>query len=91
MNKLTPLAANLGEYLKARGDTIAVAESSAGGLTSASLLSISGASAYFVGGADDLRTARHHLGILRNRRQRAERKQLWRRTRAFVLGHGRPH
>lgn len=50
MNKLTPLAANLGECLKTRGDTIAVAESSAGGLISASLLSIPGASAYFVGG-----------------------------------------
>ena len=37
--------------LKERGDTIAVAESSAGGLLSAALLSVPGASAYFLGGA----------------------------------------
>ncbi|MBO6560924.1 MAG: CinA family protein [Nisaea sp.] len=39
-----------GHLLKARGETIAVAESSAGGLISASLLAVPGASAYFVGG-----------------------------------------
>ena len=37
--------------LKARGETIAVAESSAGGLISATLLSQGGASAYYRGGA----------------------------------------
>lgn len=37
--------------LKARGETIAVAESSAGGLISAALLSQGGASAYYRGGA----------------------------------------
>jgi nicotinamide-nucleotide amidase len=37
--------------LKARGDTIAVAEGSCGGLISAALLSVPGASAYYVGGA----------------------------------------
>jgi PncC family amidohydrolase len=36
--------------LKARGNTIAVAESSTGGLISAALLAVPGASAYFVGG-----------------------------------------
>lgn len=36
--------------LKARQDTLAVSESSAGGLISAALLSIPGASAYFLGG-----------------------------------------
>jgi PncC family amidohydrolase len=37
--------------LKQRGETIAVAEGSAGGLISAALLAVPGASAYFVGGA----------------------------------------
>jgi PncC family amidohydrolase len=36
--------------LKERGETIAVAESSAGGLISAALLAVPGASAYFLGG-----------------------------------------
>jgi PncC family amidohydrolase len=44
-------AAEIGARLKARGDTVAVAESSAGGLVSASLLAVPRASAYFVGGA----------------------------------------
>src|SRR4051794_41676271 len=39
------------ELLKARGDTIGVAGGACGGLVSASLLSVPGASAYFVGGA----------------------------------------
>ena len=38
------------EVLKARGETIAVAESTTGGLISARLLSMPGASAYFLGG-----------------------------------------
>ncbi len=50
MDRLTPLAATLGERLKTRADTIAVAESSAGGLISAALLAVPGASAYFLGG-----------------------------------------
>lgn len=51
MTKLFDLAANVGALLKERGETVAVAESSTGGLVSAALLSIPGASAYFVGGA----------------------------------------
>ena len=39
------------ERLKARGETVAVAESSAGGLIAAALLAVPGASAYFRGGA----------------------------------------
>jgi nicotinamide-nucleotide amidase len=50
MQDLLPLAAQAGARLKARGETIAIAESSAGGLIAASLLSVGGASAYFVGG-----------------------------------------
>ena len=51
MQDLFPLAERLGARLKARGETIAVAESSVGGLISAALLSVPGASAYFLGGA----------------------------------------
>ena len=50
MPDLTPLAESIADLLKKRGEKIAVAESSAGGLISASLLSIPGASAYYVGG-----------------------------------------
>lgn len=50
MQDLLPQAFRLGASLKARGETIAVAESSAGGLASAALLAAPGASAYFLGG-----------------------------------------
>lgn len=51
MDDLDALAAELGERLKARGETIAVAESSSGGLISAALLAVAGASKYYLGGA----------------------------------------
>jgi len=51
VEQLEALAAELGERLKARGETIAVAESSSGGLISAALLSVPGASKYYLGGA----------------------------------------
>jgi nicotinamide mononucleotide (NMN) deamidase PncC len=41
----------IAEWLVARRGTIAVSESSAGGLISAALLAVPGASAYFVGEA----------------------------------------
>jgi nicotinamide-nucleotide amidase len=47
---LASLAASVAARLVARRETIAVSESSTGGLISAALLSIPGASAYFVGG-----------------------------------------
>jgi PncC family amidohydrolase len=47
---LTALAESAARKLLDRRETIAVAESSSGGLISASLLSIPGASAYYVGG-----------------------------------------
>jgi nicotinamide-nucleotide amidase len=50
MNELDSLARSLATILKDRKETIAVAESSAGGLISAALLSVPGASAYFLGG-----------------------------------------
>jgi nicotinamide-nucleotide amidase len=46
-----PLAQTVGELLKARGQTIAVAESSAGGLISAALVAVPGASAFYLGGS----------------------------------------
>ncbi len=50
MDALTTLGRAVGALLKERKQTIAVAESSAGGLISAALLAVPGASAYFVGG-----------------------------------------
>ena len=51
MQTLLPLAEEVAHLLKARRETIAVAESSAGGLLAAALLAVPGASAYFLGGA----------------------------------------
>lgn len=51
MDDLLPRAERLGFLLRARGQTVAVSESSSGGLVSASLLAVPGASAYFLGGA----------------------------------------
>jgi PncC family amidohydrolase len=51
MSELSVLAGAIGAVLKARGQTIAVAESSAGGLINAALVAVPGASAYYLGGA----------------------------------------
>ena len=51
MNDLLPLAEKVAILLKDRRETVAIAESSAGGLVSAALLAVPGASAYFLGGA----------------------------------------
>jgi nicotinamide-nucleotide amidase len=51
MKDLLPIAEKLGALLKDRRETIVIAESSTGGLVSAALLSVPGASAYFLGGA----------------------------------------
>jgi PncC family amidohydrolase len=50
MEQLFALGAEVGAALKARKQTIAVAESSTGGLISAALLAVPGASAYYLGG-----------------------------------------
>jgi PncC family amidohydrolase len=50
MRELIPLAERIAALLKARKQTVAVAESAAGGLMSAALLAVPGASAYFIGG-----------------------------------------
>lgn len=51
MQSLLPLAEKIGARLKSRGETIAIAKSSTGGLVSAALLSVSGASVSFRGGS----------------------------------------
>jgi nicotinamide-nucleotide amidase len=67
MNILLPTAARLGALLKQRGDTIAVVDSSSGGLIAASLLAVPGASAYFLGGAVIYTvSARRSFGITDN-------------------------
>jgi nicotinamide-nucleotide amidase len=63
MDALLPLAEAIGARLKARKETIAIAESSTGGLISAALLSIGGASAYFRGGGV-IYTAQARKGLL---------------------------
>ncbi len=51
MQALLAPAARVAELLRAQRATVAVAESSAGGLIAAALLAVPGASAYFLGGA----------------------------------------
>jgi PncC family amidohydrolase len=51
MRMLLPMAETVARRLIARHETIAVAESSTGGLIAAVLLAVPGASAYFLGGA----------------------------------------
>jgi len=63
MQDLLPLAERIAAALKARGETIAIAESSTGGLISAALLSVGGASAYFRGGGV-IYTAQARLALL---------------------------
>jgi len=51
LQDLLPQAERIAAKLKARGETVSVAESSTAGMVSAALLAIPGASAYFIGGA----------------------------------------
>ncbi len=51
LQDLLPQAERIAARLKARGETISIAESSTAGMLSAALLAVPGASAYFLGGA----------------------------------------
>jgi PncC family amidohydrolase len=51
MDELQDMAGRVAQRLIARRETIAVSESSAGGLIAAALLAVPGASRYFLGGA----------------------------------------
>jgi PncC family amidohydrolase len=51
MDRIWRLGSRAGALLNERGEMVAVAETSAGGLISASLLAVPGASRYFAGGA----------------------------------------
>ncbi|HEV8679727.1 MAG TPA: CinA family protein [Stellaceae bacterium] len=51
LQDLLPQAERIAAKLKARNETVSVAESSTAGMISAALLAIPGASAYFMGGA----------------------------------------
>jgi nicotinamide-nucleotide amidase len=63
MSELDALGAEVGALLKQKKHTIAVAESSAGGLINATLVAVPGASAYYVGGGV-IYTAASRAGIL---------------------------
>ena len=63
MNELGNRAQRVAAMLKAKGHTIGVSESSGGGLVSACLLAVPGASAYFIGGAVTY-TRTSHKGFL---------------------------
>jgi PncC family amidohydrolase len=58
------MAEPVGQLLKERGQTVAVSESAAGGLVSAALLSVPGASGYYLGGAS-VYTQTARRGLLR--------------------------
>ena len=65
MGRLESMAAEIGAVLKGRQQTIAVFESSAGGLVSAALLAVPGASRYYLGGGVIYtQQARHALARL---------------------------
>jgi PncC family amidohydrolase len=84
MTDLSPLAAAVGALLKERGVSVAVAESSTGGLIAAALLAQPGASVYFRGGAVVYtREAKQRLGAVSDADMARERAAT--ETHALVL------
>ena len=63
MSQLSAMAASVGERLKASGASLGVSESSCGGLISAALVAVPGASAYYLGGGV-IYTAASREGLL---------------------------
>ena len=63
LDRLSVIAGDVGALLKDPGETVSVAESSSGGLVSVALISIAGASSYFIGGGVIYSTLRK-LGAL---------------------------
>lgn len=63
MSELSDMAASVGALLKEKGQSISVCESSCGGLISAALVVVPGASAYYVGGSV-VYTRVSHKGLL---------------------------
>lgn len=70
--ELLEAGASCGRLLKQRGETVAVAEGSCGGLISAALLAVPGASAYYLGGAV-IYTRNALEGLLTGRVERPDR------------------
>ena len=68
MKSLTDMSLVVAQLLKQRGETVAVAETSTGGLISSALLAVPGASAYYKGGSViyTLESRRELLGINRS-------------------------
>ena len=71
---LLDLGATCGRLLVERGETVAIGEGSCGGLISAALLAVPGASAYYLGGAV-IYTRNALEGLLTGRVDRPERLQ----------------
>jgi PncC family amidohydrolase len=67
-HRLSVLGAAAAELLRRRGETLAVAESSAGGLINAALVAVPGASAYYLGGTI-IYTGAARLGLLEIRKE----------------------
>ncbi len=68
MERLFPLAETVGAKLLARGETLAVSESSSGGLISAALLAVPGASRFYRG-AGIIYTPQAFKGLMKMERE----------------------
>jgi PncC family amidohydrolase len=85
-HRLSELGAAVAELLKRRRETLAVAESSAGGLISAALVAVPGASAYYLGGTI-VYTAASRSALLRMERVEIENMRSATEPMARLLAH----